>query len=66
MLISSLADVTVYIARASFTDKKLLAFSKDLSASGKLKNMAYVINGVGHNKSYGYNYGYNYGYGTKN
>ncbi|TXE18853.1 polysaccharide biosynthesis tyrosine autokinase [Psychroserpens burtonensis] len=66
MLISSLADVTVYIARASFTDKKLLAFSKDLSESGKLKNMAYVINGVGHNKSYGYNYGYNYGYGTKN
>ncbi|MGK0324286.1 MAG: capsular exopolysaccharide synthesis family protein, partial [Psychroserpens sp.] len=66
MLISSLADVTVYIARANFTEKKLLAFSKDLSESGKLKNMAYVLNGVGHNKSYGYNYGYNYGYGTKN
>jgi capsular exopolysaccharide synthesis family protein len=66
MLISNLADATVYIARANFTEKKLLAFSKDLSESGKLKNMAYVINGVGNNKSYGYNYGYNYGYGSKN
>ncbi|MCD2257634.1 GumC family protein [Psychroserpens luteolus] len=66
MLISQLSDVTVYIARANFTDKKLLSFSKDLFESGKLKNMAYVINGVGNNKSYGYNYGYNYGYGSKN
>lgn len=66
MLISQLADVTVYIARANFTDKKLLNFSKDLFESGKLKNMAYVLNGVGHNKSYGYNYGYNYGYGGAN
>ena len=65
MLNSNLADVTVYIARANYTEKKLLSFSKELSESGKLKNMAYVINGVGHNKSYGYNYGYNYGYGTK-
>ncbi len=65
MLISQLSDATVYIVRANFTDKKLLSFSKDLFESGKLKNMAYVINGVGNNKSYGYNYGYNYGYGGK-
>ncbi|WP_299273684.1 tyrosine-protein kinase family protein [uncultured Psychroserpens sp.] len=65
MLISQLSDVTVYIARANFTEKKLLSFSKDLFETGKLKNMAYVINGVGNNKSYGYNYGYNYGYGSK-
>ncbi|WP_460217926.1 GumC family protein [Psychroserpens sp. MEBiC05023] len=66
MLISQYADVTVYIARANFTETKLLNFSKELFESGKLKNMAYVINGVGNNKSYGYNYGYNYGYGSKN
>nr|WP_321231906.1 polysaccharide biosynthesis tyrosine autokinase [uncultured Psychroserpens sp.] len=66
MLISQLSDVTVYIARANFTEKKLLNFSRDLFESGKLKNMAYVLNGVGNNKSYGYNYGYNYGYGSKN
>ncbi|MBO3100290.1 GumC family protein [Gelidibacter pelagius] len=66
MLISQLADATVYIARADFTEKNLLKFSKDLSESGKLKNMAYVINSVGASKSYGYsyNYGYNYGYGN--
>lgn len=66
MLISSLADATVYIARANYTEKNLLKFSKELSEIGKLKNMAYVINSVGAGKSYGYgyNYGYNYGYGN--
>ena len=66
MLISQLADVTIYITRANYTEKNLLKFSKDLSESGKLKNMAYVINSVGASKSqgYGYNYGYNYGYGS--
>lgn len=67
MLISQLADATVYIARADYTERNLLKFSKDLSETGKLKNMVYVINGVGASKSYGYsyNYGYNYGYGSK-
>ncbi len=63
MLISKFADVTVYIARANFTDKKILGFSEDLYLTGKLKNMAYVINGVGASKSYGYGYNYGYGYG---
>lgn len=64
MLISQLADATIYLVRANYTEKKLLNFSKDLVASGKLKNVAYVINSVGENRSYGYgyNYGYNYGY----
>ncbi|WP_405576083.1 GumC family protein [Winogradskyella sp. Asnod2-B02-A] len=67
MLISQLADATIYLARANYTEKNLLRFSKDLSESGKLKNMAYVVNSVGASKSYGYgyNYGYNYGYGSK-
>ena len=67
MLISQLADVTVYISRANFTEKKVLSFSEELFDSGKIKNMAYVINGVGASRSYGYgyNYGYGYGYGSK-
>ncbi|WP_179022256.1 GumC family protein [Winogradskyella forsetii] len=67
MLISQLADATIYLARANYTEKNLLKFSRDLFESGKLKNMAYVINGVDTNKSngYGYNYGYNYGYSDK-
>jgi capsular exopolysaccharide synthesis family protein len=67
MLISQLADATIYLARANYTEKNLLKFSKELNETGKLKNMAYVINSVGASKSYGYgyNYGYNYGYGSK-
>lgn len=67
MLISKWADVTVYITRANFTEKELLNFSKELFESGKLKNIAYVLNAVDLNKSYGYgyNYGYNYGYGSE-
>ncbi|WP_456439485.1 GumC family protein [Psychroserpens sp.] len=67
MLISQLADVTVYISRANYTEKKILNFAEELFESGKIKNMAFVINGVGASKSYGYgyNYGYGYGYGSK-
>ncbi|WP_400076803.1 GumC family protein [Winogradskyella sp. R77965] len=67
MLISQLADATIYLARANYTEKNLLKFSKELFESGKLNNMAYVVNSVGASKSYGYgyNYGYNYGYGNK-
>lgn len=67
MLISQLADATIYLARADYTEKNLLKFSKELSETGKLKNMAYVVNSVGASRSYGYsyNYGYNYGYGSK-
>ena len=67
MLVSQLADATLYILRANFTDKSLLGFSQDLFETNKLKNMAYVLNGVGASKSYGYkyNYGYGYGYGSK-
>jgi tyrosine-protein kinase Etk/Wzc len=69
LLISSLADLTLYVCRSNFTEKKLLEFSKELSADNKLINMAYVINDVGAGKAYGYGYGYgskytyNYGYG---
>ena len=66
MLVSDLADTTIYLIRPNHTEKKLLSFSKDLFESGRLKNMAYIINGIDAKKShgYGYNYGYGYGYGT--
>lgn len=67
MLISKYADATLYLVRSGFTEKALLDFSKNLNSEKRLKNMAYVINGVGASKSYGYtyNYGYSYGYGSK-
>ena len=65
LLVAHLADATICVVRANYTDKKLIPFSIDLSKSNRLKNMSYVINGVKENRSYGYNYnyGYNYGYG---
>ena len=67
MLIAKEADATIYLVRASYTDKNLLEYSRNLFDTGKLKNMAYVLNGVDKNSSYGYgyNYGYNYGYGNR-
>lgn len=63
MLISQLADATLYLVRADYTEKNLLEFSKNLHETGRLKNMAYVINGVEASTSYGYSYNYGYGYG---
>ena len=75
LMISQLADVTLYVVRSGFTPKGLLEYSVGLSDKDKLKNLVYVINNVGKNDSYGYgyrysykykynyNYGYGYGYG---
>ncbi len=69
LLISPLADTTLYITRAGYTEKKLLDFPKELKKQGKLKGLAVILNDVDYSKfsygsKYGYNYGYGYGYGT--
>ncbi|PXX25045.1 tyrosine-protein kinase family protein [Arenibacter sp. ARW7G5Y1] len=64
LLISKFADATVFVTRSGLTDKRLLEFSKNLHKTKKLRNMAYVVNGVGNGKAKGYNYGYGYGYGS--
>ncbi len=69
LLISPLADTTLYVTRAGFTDKKLLDFPKDLKQQGKLKGLALILNDVDYSKfsygaKYGYSYGYGYGYGV--
>jgi capsular exopolysaccharide synthesis family protein len=64
LLISPLADTTIYVVRAGFTEKKLLEFPKELKQQGKLKGLAIVLNDVDYSKfSYGAKYGYSYGYG---
>ena len=68
LLISPLADVTLYITRSGFTEKKLLEFPKELKQQGKLKGLAIILNDVDYSKfsygaKYGYSYGYGYGYG---
>ncbi len=69
LLISPLADTTLYVTRAGYTEKKLLEFPKDLKVQGKLKGVAVVLNDVDYKKfsyggKYGYAYGYGYGYGA--
>ena len=69
LLISPLADITLYVVRAGYTDKKLLDFPKDLHQQGKLKGLAVILNDVDYSKfsygaKYGYSYGYGYGYGV--
>lgn len=63
---SYLADVTVFITRSNYTDKKILIPVKDFIDKGKLKNVGIVINGISSNNAsrynYAYNYTYNYGY----
>jgi len=62
VLINHLADVTLYIVRAGYTDKKLLEFPKDAVNDGRLSNVAMVLNNVDMNNfGYGNKYGYSYG-----
>ncbi|WP_405198364.1 GumC family protein [Christiangramia sp. LLG6405-1] len=69
LLISQLADYTLYVTRADYTEKNLLEFPKDLKKQGKLKGLAVILNDVDYSKfsygaQYGYSYGYGYGYGA--
>jgi capsular exopolysaccharide synthesis family protein len=69
LLISPLADTTLYVVRAGYTEKKLLDFPKDLKQQGRLKGLAVILNDVDYSKfsygaKYGYSYGYGYGYGA--
>ncbi len=65
MLISQYADLTLFVTRAGYTDKRLIEFSKGLNSTKKLYNMAYVLNEVGSGRTRDYNYGHEYGYGVK-
>ena len=63
LLISQYADVTIFVTRADYTQKRILQYSKDLFQEKKLKNMTYVVNGV---KTANFGYGAKYGYGYDN
>ena len=61
-LINKHADLTLYVIRAGYTEKKLQQFSIDAKNEGKFKDLAYVINDVEMaNFGYGNKYGYAYG-----
>ena len=72
LIISKVADTTVYVVRSGITEKRLISYINKLSFDKKVINMGYVVNdidftssyGYGYGYQYSYNYGYNYGYGV--
>ena len=61
-LINKWADLTLYVVRAGYTEKKLLQFAKDSKNDGKLHDVSFVLNDVKWaNFGYGNKYGYAYG-----
>ena len=61
-LINKFADLTLYVVRADYTEKKLLQFAIDSRNAGKFQNLSFVLNDVKlANFGYGNKYGYAYG-----
>ncbi|MGM0934459.1 MAG: GumC family protein [Bacteroidota bacterium] len=61
-LINKWADITLYVVRANYTEKKLLQFAVDSKREGKFQNLSFVLNDVKlANFGYGNKYGYAYG-----
>ena len=64
--ISKYSDLTVYVVKANYLDKRKLHIPDKLNREKKLPNMAILINGSDHSKgAYGYGYGYGYGRNEK-
>lgn len=65
--ILGLADVLVYVARAKYTEKKLLDYIKVVEADDNVKKISIVLNDVEKEElRYGYGGKYGYGYYTEN
>jgi len=63
-LLSHHADLTLYLARQGYTYKRQLQIPNELHQSGKMKQIALIINDIQRTKTgYGYGYGYGYGHG---
>jgi tyrosine-protein kinase Etk/Wzc len=57
---SSLADVTVYIAKSKYTERRALLQLNNFIKKEQLKNVGIVINGINKKSVYGYSYTYTY------
>jgi capsular exopolysaccharide synthesis family protein len=71
-LIAATADLTLYLTRQNYTEKQLIEYTVTLKDTDKLKNIAFIFNGIqskagyGYSYKYSYNYGYGYGYAEDN
>ena len=64
LLISQYADITLYVARADYTDKKAIQLPIELVRDKKLNDVAFVVNNVAQTK-FGYQTKYEYGEGEE-
>ena len=64
LTIARYADFKLYVTRSNFTDRKLIEFANDAVDSGKLNNVAFVLNDVT-KQNFGYGNKYGYGYNNK-
>lgn len=65
LLVNKHADLSIFIVKANYLDKRLLHTAKKLYENQRLKNMAILVNNTDYSKK-GYGYGsYGYGYGEK-
>lgn len=65
-LINKYADITLYMVRAGYTERKLLNFGIEARQQGKLKDVGYILNDVEAAQfGYGNKYGYYYAYGEE-
>ncbi|MGL2995201.1 GumC family protein [Flavobacterium sp. TSSA_36] len=58
LLIAKHADTFVYVARANYLEKRMLAIPNTLYKEHKLPNMCLLLNDTDSTKGYGYGYGY--------
>lgn len=71
LLIGRVANLSLYVCRADYTQKAEFSLINELADNNKLPNLCVVINGVDLNRrKYGYYYGYGkygkyYGYGKR-
>ncbi|WP_299176848.1 tyrosine-protein kinase [uncultured Chryseobacterium sp.] len=66
LLISQVADATVYITRSEYSEKDYIHFANNLLETGKIKNVSFILNGLDkQNFGYGNTYGYGYNAETK-
>lgn len=58
LLIANYADVSIYIVRENFSDRRILQLPENLHKERRLKNMTILLNAAGNKAGYGYGYGY--------
>ena len=62
LLISDLADATLYVTRSGHTEKGFIKFINDSKEGSKILNVGLIVNDVANNDmGYGNKFGYGYG-----